>query len=209
MMSLTKREIGHQNTQLDRGKGEIGDGSVSIIHIAREKTLPTPTEKKSTLHRDDGKGSSPRWCRRVRFVKCERVVGRQSDFGFPCILLKGGFSERENDFTGHNRRTSFSLSTASKAARPVLVDPGRPSPPREPPLVTLPLGWPNNRLNMMMMAKALFLGNFVRRFVPGVDTKKDGGGCPRKYIVEGRRRARGRRKRVGVRTCSSDGYDDE
>ena len=54
MMSLT-REIGHQNTKLDRGKGEIGDGSVSI-HIAREKTLPTPTEKKSTLHRDDGKG---------------------------------------------------------------------------------------------------------------------------------------------------------
>ena len=39
MMSLTKREIGHQNTQLDRGKGEIGDGSVSI-HIAREKTPP-------------------------------------------------------------------------------------------------------------------------------------------------------------------------
>ena len=56
MMSLTKREIGHQNTQLDRGKGEIGDGSVSILHIAREKTLPNPTEKKSTLHRDDGKG---------------------------------------------------------------------------------------------------------------------------------------------------------
>ena len=174
-MSLT-REIGHQNTKLDRGKGEIGDGSVSI-HIAREKT--PPTKKKSTLHRD-GKGSSPRWCRRVRFattdcflIECERVVGRQSDFGFPFILL-GGFSEREND-TGH-RRTSFSLSTASKAARPVLVDRGRPSPPREPPLVTLPLGWPNNRLNMMMMAKALFLGNFVRRFVPGVDTKKDGGG---------------------------------
>lgn len=50
MMSLTKREIGHQNTQLDRGKGEIGDGSVSIIHIAREKTLPNPHRKKRALY---------------------------------------------------------------------------------------------------------------------------------------------------------------
>ena len=45
MMSLT-REIGHQNTKLDRGKGEIGDGSVSI-HTAREKT---PPPKKRALY---------------------------------------------------------------------------------------------------------------------------------------------------------------
>ena len=50
MMSLT-REIGHQNTKLDRGKGEIGDGSVSI-HIAREKT-PPPHRKKEHF--------TPRW----------------------------------------------------------------------------------------------------------------------------------------------------
>ena len=176
-------------------------------YISRAKR-PPPTEKKSTLHRD-GKGSSPRWCRRVRFattdcflIECERVVGRQSDFGFPFILL-GGFSEREND-TGH-RRTSFSLSTASKAARPVLVDPGRPSPPREPPLVTLPLGWPNNRLNMMM-AQAFF-GEFCEAFCEALTQRRVVVALA--YIVEGRRRARGRRKRVGVRTCSSDGCDDE
>ena len=70
-----------------------------------------------------------------------------------------GDFQREND-TGqknhikHNRRTSFSLSTASNAARPVLVDPGRPSPLA--PLV-LPLGWPNNRLNIM----ARFFGGIL------------------------------------------------
>ena len=32
---------------MDRGKGEIGDGSVSILHIAREKTLPPPPKKRA------------------------------------------------------------------------------------------------------------------------------------------------------------------
>ena len=136
------------------------------------------------------------------FLECERVFGRRSDFGFPFILL-GGFSERKRHRT--QRRTSFSLSTASKAARPVVVDPGRPSPPREPPLVTLPLGWPNNRLNMMM-AQAFF-GEFCEAFCEALTQRRVVVALA--YIVEGRRRARGRRKRVGVRTCSSDGYDDE
>ena len=151
-------------------------------YISRAKRPPPPPPKKRALYtameRDRARdGAVESALRRLTVfsssVNASSVVKAILDSH---SFFWGDF-QREND-TGH-RRTSFSLSTASKAARPVLVDPGRPSPPREPPLVTLPLGWPNNRLNMMM-AKALFWGNFVRRFVPGVDTKKEGGGCPRK-----------------------------
>ena len=64
MMSLT-REIGHQNTKLDRGKGEIGDGSVSI-HIAREKTPPPKKRALYTaMERDRARGAVESASRRL------------------------------------------------------------------------------------------------------------------------------------------------
>ena len=59
MMSLTRERLDIK-THIGQRKRRVGDGSVSIIHIAREKIIPNPTEKKSTLHRDDGKGCRAR-----------------------------------------------------------------------------------------------------------------------------------------------------
>ena len=141
MMSLT-REIGHHNWKEKRER---------LVGQFRYVARGDPRKRAQTARKgiDDSttrqKGGRRARCRLRATTVFSANASRQSDFGFPFL---GGFSERKRQRTKEpsNTRTSFSLSTASNAARPVLVDPGRPSPLA--PLV-LPLGWPNNRLNIM------------------------------------------------------------